>query len=106
MLADLFRLRFGTGVERLVAMLLTPSLVLWAAVQVRAFGQVIANASTVHVDLAILLAAAFTVGGPGEAASLIVTSGRINLPQRRSARGTKRWRCGRYPSADHPRAPR
>jgi len=32
------------------------------AAQVRAFGQVIASASTVNVELAILLAAVFTVG--------------------------------------------
>ncbi len=61
-LADLFRMRFGTGVERLAAVLLIPSSVLWAAAQVRAFGQVIASASTVNVELAILLAALFTVG--------------------------------------------
>lgn len=61
-LADLFRLRFGTGVERLAAVLLIPSSVLWAAAQVRAFGQVIASASTVNVEMAILLAALFTVG--------------------------------------------
>jgi len=115
-LADLFRQRFGSGVERLAAVLLIPSSVLWAAAQVRAFGQVIASASTVNVELAILLAAVFTVGytafgglladavtdvlqgailtvglsamfiavvikvgGPMEAASLIVTSSRINL---------------------------
>jgi Na+/proline symporter len=39
-LADLFRMRFGTGVERLAAVLLIPSSALWAAAQVRAFGQV------------------------------------------------------------------
>lgn len=61
-LADLFRMRFGTGVERLAAVLLIPSSVLWAAAQVRAFGQVIASASAVNVELAILLAAIFTVG--------------------------------------------
>ncbi|MBA4070765.1 MAG: sodium:solute symporter [Gemmatimonas sp.] len=61
-LADLFRQRFSTGVERLGAVLLIPSSVLWAAAQVRAFGQVIASASTVNVELAILLAAFFTVG--------------------------------------------
>ncbi len=61
-LADLFRMRFGTGVERLAAVLLIPSSVLWAAAQVRAFGQVIASTSTVDVNLAIALAALFTVG--------------------------------------------
>lgn len=61
-LADLYRMRFGTGVERLAAVLLIPSSVLWAAAQVRAFGQVLATSSTVSVDTAILLAALFTVG--------------------------------------------
>ncbi len=61
-LADLYRMRFGTGVERLAAVLLIPSSVLWAAAQVRAFGQVIATASTVNVEVAILMAAVFTVG--------------------------------------------
>ena len=56
------QLGIGTGVERLTAVLLIPSSVLWAAAQVRAFGQVIASASTVNVELAILLAAVFTVG--------------------------------------------
>ncbi len=60
-LADLYRMRFGTGVERLAAVLLIPSSVLWAAAQVRAFGQVLATASTIDVNMAILLAAAFTV---------------------------------------------
>jgi Na+/proline symporter len=61
-LADLYRMRFGAGVERLAAVLLIPSSVLWAAAQVRAFGQVIAASSTVDVNTAILLAACFTVG--------------------------------------------
>ncbi len=61
-LADLFRMRFGTGVERLAAVLLIPSSVLWAAAQVRAFGQVIASTSTIDVNMAIALAAFFTVG--------------------------------------------
>ena len=61
-LADLFRQRFGVRVERLAAVLLIPSSVLWAAAQVRAFGQVIASASTIEVDAAIAMAAFFTVG--------------------------------------------
>lgn len=60
-LADLYRQRFGTGVERLAAVLLVPSSVLWAAAQVRAFGQVIASVSTIHFELAILFAAVFTI---------------------------------------------
>ncbi len=60
-LADLFRQRFGVGVERLAAVLLIPSSVLWAAAQVRAFGQVIAAAGEVNVQVAIAAAALFTV---------------------------------------------
>jgi len=60
-LADLYQQRFGTGVERLAAVMLVPSSVLWAAAQVRAFGQVIAASSTIHFEVAILFAAVFTI---------------------------------------------
>lgn len=60
-LADLYRTRFGTGVERLAAVLLIPSSVLWAAAQVRAFGQVIASTGELEVNVAIALGAAFTI---------------------------------------------
>ncbi|MBW7932737.1 MAG: sodium:solute symporter family protein [Gemmatimonadaceae bacterium] len=60
-LADLYRQRFGVGVERLAAMLMIPSSVLWAAAQVRAFGHVIATVSPVNVTAAIAIAAAFTI---------------------------------------------
>ncbi len=60
-LADLYRQRFGTGVERLAAVLLIPTSVLWAAAQVRAFGQVISISGDIDVSLAIGIAALFTV---------------------------------------------
>jgi Na+/proline symporter len=60
-LADLYRQRFGVGVERLAAVLLIPGSVLWAAAQVRAFGQVIAATGGVPVTMAITLAALFTI---------------------------------------------
>lgn len=60
-LADLYRQRFGVGVERLAAILMIPSSVLWAAAQVRAFGHVIATVSTLDVTMAIAVAAVFTV---------------------------------------------
>lgn len=60
-LADLYRQRFGTGVERLAALVLIPTSVLWAAAQVRAFGQVIAIAGELEVSLAIGIAALFTI---------------------------------------------
>jgi Na+/proline symporter len=60
-LADLFRARFSGGVERLAAILMIPTSVLWAAAQVRAFGQVLASASTLDFRLAVLLAAGIAV---------------------------------------------
>lgn len=60
-LADLFRQRYSTGVERFAAVILIPSSVLWAAAQIRAFGQVLSSTSTLDVQLAITTAAGFVV---------------------------------------------
>lgn len=60
-LADLFRVRFSGGVERLAAVLMIPTSVLWAAAQVRAFGQVLASTSTLEFTFAVVLAAGIAV---------------------------------------------
>jgi Na+/proline symporter len=60
-LADLFRLRYGVGVERLSAILMIPTSLLWAAAQIRAFGQVLSASSTLEVNVAITVAAAVVV---------------------------------------------
>jgi Na+/proline symporter len=61
-LADLFRQRYSITVERVAAVILVPSSILWAAAQVRAFGQIIATASGGwNVELAIGIAALFTM---------------------------------------------
>ena len=61
-LADLFRERYSVGVERVAAVILIPSSVLWAAAQVRAFGAVLATAApTLDVPAAIGVAAGFTI---------------------------------------------
>lgn len=60
-LADLYRTRFGVGVERLVAILLIPPSVLWAAAQIRAFGSVVALVGNINVSVGIAVAAAFVV---------------------------------------------
>jgi Na+/proline symporter len=60
-LADFFRARFSPGVERLAAALMIPTSLLWAAAQIRAFGQVLSASSALEVDLAITLAAAIVV---------------------------------------------
>jgi Na+/proline symporter len=61
-LADLFRERYSPRVERLAAVILIPSSILWAAAQVRAFGHVLST-STANLDaeLAIAIAAGFTI---------------------------------------------
>ena len=58
---DLFRERYSPGVERLAVLLMVPTSVLWAAAQIRAFGQVVSAASDLEVSIAITAAAAFVV---------------------------------------------
>lgn len=55
--ADLFRERYSPGVERLVVAVLLPGSVIWAAAQVRAFGQVLSANSSLSLFAAITLAA-------------------------------------------------
>jgi Na+/proline symporter len=59
--ADLFRQRYGVGVERLAAIIMVPSSVMWAAAQIRAFGQVLASASELGLLVAITLAAVVVI---------------------------------------------
>ncbi|MCC6243536.1 MAG: sodium:solute symporter family protein [Gemmatimonadaceae bacterium] len=61
-LADLFRTRYSVPVERLAAVILVPSSILWAAAQIRAFGQVLSTvAPTIALDAAIGVAAGFVI---------------------------------------------
>ncbi len=60
-LADFFRARFSSGVERLAALLMIPTSLLWAAAQVRAFGQVLSSASALETELAIAAAAGIVI---------------------------------------------
>lgn len=60
-LADLYRQRFGLGVERIAAVLLIPSSVLWAAAQIRAFGSVLSLIGDVPIMTAVTVAALFVV---------------------------------------------
>lgn len=58
---DLFRERYSVGVERLAVLLMVPTSVLWAAAQIRAFGQVVSASSDVEVEFAITMAAGFVI---------------------------------------------
>jgi Na+/proline symporter len=60
-LADLFRNRYGVGVERLAAIVMIPSSVMWAAAQVRAFGQVLSSTGELGLVMAITFAAAVVI---------------------------------------------
>jgi Na+/proline symporter len=60
-LADLFRDRYGHGVERLTAIVIIPGSVMWAAAQVRAFGQVLSSVSELGLFVAITFAAAVVI---------------------------------------------
>ncbi|MFN2324459.1 MAG: sodium:solute symporter [Gemmatimonadales bacterium] len=60
-MADLFRLRFGPGVERLAAVLLIPPSVLWAAAQLRGFGHVLTTITDLEISTAVAAAAAFCI---------------------------------------------
>lgn len=66
-LADLFRRRYSAGVERLAVVLMVPASLLWAAAQIRAFGQVLSASSGFDVawmiSLAALLVVAYTFFG-------------------------------------------
>lgn len=55
-LADLFRDRYSTGVERFAVVLMAPTSVMWAAAQIRAFGQVLDAASGVGFATGVVLA--------------------------------------------------
>lgn len=59
--ADLFKQRYSTGVERAMAIIYVPSSVIWAAAQVRAFGQIVGVAGGFDLDLAIAGSAVFVI---------------------------------------------
>jgi Na+/proline symporter len=59
--ADLFRVRYGVGVERLMIVIAVPSSIIWGAAQIRAFGQVVGAASGLDLTTAILGAAIFVL---------------------------------------------
>ena len=59
--ADLFRQRYSVRVERFAVILMVPTSLLWAAAQVRAFGQVLSASSDLEVELTITIAAGVVV---------------------------------------------
>jgi Na+/proline symporter len=60
-LADYYRERYGSFIERFAIIILVPSSLIWAAAQLRAFGQIVAGTTDLDVTLAITLSAAFVL---------------------------------------------
>ncbi|MDX1394324.1 MAG: sodium:solute symporter family protein [Gemmatimonadota bacterium] len=60
-IGDLYRRRYGITVERIAVVLFVPGSFLWAAAQIRAFGQVLSAASGLEVEAAIAIAAATAI---------------------------------------------
>lgn len=60
-LADLFRQRYGPGVEKLAAIVLVPAGILWAAAQLRGFGHVLVTVTDVNLEVAIAAATGFCI---------------------------------------------
>jgi Na+/proline symporter len=60
-LADLFRERFSAPVEKLAVLLMVPTSLLWAAAQVRAFGQVLSASSGLAATVTITIAAGIVI---------------------------------------------
>lgn len=54
--ADLISERFGIGAERLAVLLLVPGSILWAAAQIRGFGQIFSAAADISVTTGITIA--------------------------------------------------
>lgn len=55
-LGDLFRRRFGIAVEKVAVVLMIPTSLLWAAAQIRAFGQVLAVSSGTESTVGMAIA--------------------------------------------------
>lgn len=55
--ADFFRIRYSARAERITAILMIPTSLLWAAAQIRAFGLILSSTSDLNLTLAISISA-------------------------------------------------
>ncbi len=60
-LGDFFKSRYGQSTEKLATWILLPSSIIWAAAQVRAFGQVISLIGGIDINLAITISTTFVI---------------------------------------------
>jgi SSS family transporter len=60
-IADFFRERFSPSTERLVALIMIPTSILWAAAQIRAFGLILSASSGLDIQLSIFISAIIVI---------------------------------------------
>lgn len=60
-IGDLYRIRYSPIVEQTASIIMIPTSLLWAAAQIRAFGQILAAMSGMEVNIMITLAAVFII---------------------------------------------
>lgn len=56
-IADFFKKRFSPATEKIIAIFMIPTSILWAAAQIRAFGLILSSSSNLTVELSILISA-------------------------------------------------
>ena len=60
-IADFFRNRYGTFTEKLAVFVLIPSTLMWAAAQIRAFGQILSIVAPIDPTIGVTVAAGFVI---------------------------------------------
>lgn len=60
-IADFFRERYSPTTEKIIAIVMIPTSILWAAAQIRAFGLILSSSSNLTVDLSILISALIVI---------------------------------------------
>ena len=60
-IADFFSKRFSDSTSRIVAFIMLPTSILWAAAQIRAFGLILSSTSNLTVEISILISAIIVI---------------------------------------------
>ncbi|MCX8056405.1 MAG: sodium:solute symporter, partial [Ignavibacteria bacterium] len=60
-IADFFRERYSTLTEKIIAIVMIPTSILWAAAQIRAFGLILSSSSNLTVEVSILISALIVI---------------------------------------------
>lgn len=60
-LADLFRIRYSQNIEKLAVLMMVPGTIMWAAAQIRAFGQILSATSGFEVELMLVFATSVVI---------------------------------------------